>query len=385
MQTMRFIKIMLMSLLVNAPTFAMTPLTDDELQAEVGQALFNLSYVAPNQSGNPNTNIGFYRVGLQADLELNANIAKLKLGCGGANGADPNICDVDIDRLRFSGFANATNIYNDAAPVTDFLLKNPYIEFAIRNPNSASTREIVGLRLGALQAAGMMSFGERPYNADGTVAESTTLGGTGHTGINRLSADMDIYVSNGTIPTTLGNVTINENTPAGTNQTGGVTNVFLDQYFARASSMQIAPLKGKLSFLTATVQFNEDFRFIHNISVGTAATPANDFYISLSKLGDNLVRDVDGDDGTAANSDYDTDNKPLNANTWLKWQKLSAPTTWSAAGRGWWFSLPQVRVENFTTATKTLGLGDLDLFIKESNLDLKQLPVDNCYGSLTFC
>jgi len=50
MQTMRFIKIMLVSLLVNAPTFAMTPLTDDELQAEVGQALFNLSYVAPNRA-----------------------------------------------------------------------------------------------------------------------------------------------------------------------------------------------------------------------------------------------------------------------------------------------------------------------------------------------
>lgn len=366
-------------LFFNTSALAMTPLSDGELQAEVGQALFNINYVAPNQSGNPNTNIGFYRVGLQADLELNANINKLQLGCGGANGA--GVCDVDIDRLRFTGFANNTNIYNDAGPATDFLLRNPYIELAILNPNSASTREIVGLRLGALQAAGLMSFGERPYNADGTAAASTTLGAGGHTGINRLSADMDIYVNNGSVPTSLGTVAINQNSP----NTGD--NIFLDQYYSRASSMQLAPLRGRLVSLglNATIQFNEDFRFIHNIAIGSATNPANDFYISLSKLGDNLVRDVDGDDGTAANSDYDTNNKPVNANTWLKWQKLSAPTTWSAAGRGWWFSLPEVRVENFTTARKTLTLADLDLFIKETNLDLQQVPVDNCYGSLTFC
>ena len=76
------------------------PLTDTELSAETGQALFNMSYIAPSTSGNPQNDIGFYKVSMEAQLDLNANIRKFQLGCGGFKGVG---CDIDIDNVSFTG------------------------------------------------------------------------------------------------------------------------------------------------------------------------------------------------------------------------------------------------------------------------------------------
>lgn len=84
----------------------LTELNDAELSKVSGQALMSLSYIAPNDSVNKmqGQGIGFYKLGLEADLELNANIKKLQLGCGGVNGAGG--CDIDIDNLSLSGIAD---------------------------------------------------------------------------------------------------------------------------------------------------------------------------------------------------------------------------------------------------------------------------------------
>lgn len=353
----------------------MVSLSDQDLSKQTGQALLNLSNVAPGQAGNPNTDVGFYRLGMEAKLELNANIRKLQLGCGGANGA--GACDVDIDRLRFSGFTGTQNIRDDKGPLTDFVLNNPFIEFAIKNPNIASTRQIVGLRLGAAQAQGVMSFGERPYNTDGSSNEDTNV--ANHSGINRLTADMNLTVTNGKTPVTsfgipVGTATINKDSPAAGD------NVFLNQYFSRASSFEIAPLKARFNVLgiptNIEIRLLEDFRMIHSISIGSATTPADDFYISLSSLGDNLVEDKN-------TAEFASNFKPVNDTNWIKWQKTSG--TWSSSARGWSFSLPDVSVSNFTTDSVGLSGGG-GLFSKTlTNLDLNQVPVDNCYGGLTFC
>lgn len=349
----------------------MVALSDQDLGNQTGQALLNLSNVAPGQAGNPNTDVGFYRLGMEAKLELNANIRKLQLGCGGANGA--GACDVDIDRLRFSGFTGTQNIRDDKGPLTDFVLNNPFIEFAIKNPTSASTREIVGLRLGAAQAQGVMSFGERPYNADGTSDEDTNV--ANHSGINRLTADMNLTVTAGKSPISIfgipsGSATIEANKPA----TGD--NIFLNQYFSRASSFEIAPLKAEYIGLDISIRLLQDFRMIHSIAVGSATTPANDFYISLSNLGNNLVEDKNTDEFIA-------NFKPVNDASWIKWQKTNG--TWSPSARGWSFSLPDVSVSNFTTP-RISAFGGGGITTKTlTNLDLNQVPVDNCYGGLTFC
>ena len=65
--------------------------------------------IAPNDSANleklrdSSSNVGFYKLGLEAELEINANIRKLQLGCGGVNGAG---CDIDFDNVSLSGVAD---------------------------------------------------------------------------------------------------------------------------------------------------------------------------------------------------------------------------------------------------------------------------------------
>lgn len=194
----------------------MVSLSDEELAQTEGQALFNLSYLAPGQVGNPYnsaSNMGFYTFGIEAEVALNANIKNLQVGCGGTNGAGD--CDIDISNfslgcianssgacitvnptgiskpgaVRDCGTANCTTAtVNTAqqAQMKDFVLTNPFYQFAIRNPNSASLREIVGIRIGSATAKGPMSFGSL-----------NTFSGylTGGAHINML-ADTDVAVTN---------------------------------------------------------------------------------------------------------------------------------------------------------------------------------------------
>ncbi|MCF0263853.1 hypothetical protein KW868_05135 [Acinetobacter guillouiae] len=137
------------------PAASLIQLDDTELSEVNGQALMSLSYIAPVDSANKmqGESIGFYKLGLEADLELNANIKKLQLGCGGVNGAGS--CDIDFDNLSLSGVGDT----RDGRAGSSAKLTNPFIEFAIKNPNSSSTREVVGLRLSAEKALGMLTVG----------------------------------------------------------------------------------------------------------------------------------------------------------------------------------------------------------------------------------
>lgn len=133
-------------------------LSDTEMSDTQGQALFNLSYLAPNDAANleqarAGSNIGFYKLGLEAELELNLNARKLQLGCGGINGVGG--CDIDVDNLSLSGLGSTReDRASSSAKIT-----NPFMEFAIKNPNSASTREISGFRLSAEQVQGLLTAG----------------------------------------------------------------------------------------------------------------------------------------------------------------------------------------------------------------------------------
>ncbi len=135
-------------------------LSDEQLSETTGQALMTLSYIAPTDVTNleakrsgGDKNIGFYKLGLEAELELNANIRKLQLGCGGVNGAGE--CDIDIDNLSLSGMATTP----EGRVGSSAKLTNPFFEFAIRNPNSAATRSVTGLRISAEKALGLLTVG----------------------------------------------------------------------------------------------------------------------------------------------------------------------------------------------------------------------------------
>ena len=153
-------------------------MSDNELAATEGQALMSLSYIAPNDSTNleklrdSSSNIGFYRLGMEAKVELNANIANLQLGCGGANGA--GACDIDIKNVSLSGLNDGTvtsgaqlgsPTFNNPRASTSAQITNPFLEFAIRNPQTAATRQITGFRLSAEAIEGLLSLGLDNNNA----------------------------------------------------------------------------------------------------------------------------------------------------------------------------------------------------------------------------
>lgn len=394
----RYWSLMLAGLLATQLTYAHTStfqaMSETEMSDSVGQALFDLSYISPADQGNPNGNIGFYRLGIEADIELNANIGKLQLGCGGVNGA--GACDIDIDHVRLTGMVDTGTV--DAGPASDFLLKNPFYEFAIRNPESASTREIVGLRLGFMEAFGKMTLGE-PYNYNGQdLSFSSNNDPDMHTGINSISGDLGLALVNSQIPlltclfganagrtgcnlgipgVPLGNASIEADEPnVGDNR--------FNLALSRSDSVTLEGIKARYLAFSLNASWVESLKFVHEIALGNDAN-ANGKYdsgestkdfvlLSLSSLGDNHV----------LNNQFTNNNN-------LRWQRISNPAEWYVAPRGWSLSAPNsVTLGNTTTNAVYVGVGEAltalaGFTLGIGNLDAGLRPVDNCWGSLTFC
>lgn len=384
----------LASSLAYADVSGFQPMTNEEMSATAGQALFNLAYISPTDQGNPNRDIGFYRLGMEADLEVNANINKLQLGCGGVNGAGS--CDIDIDHVRLTGMVDTSSI--DAGPASDFLVKNPFLEFAIRNPDKAATREIVGLRLGFMEAFGKMTIGE-PYNYNSQDLSFTTNNDPdAHTGINSISGDLGLALVNSKIPlltclfganggrtgcnlgipgVPLGNATIEADQPnAGDNR--------FNLALGRSSAVALEGIKARYLGFSLNASWVESLKFVHEIALGNDTNhngkydpgeATQDFALfTLSALGDNTI---------AGN----TFSNPNN----LQWQRVSDPTQWYASPRGWSLSAPNsVALGNTTTNAVYVGVGEAltalaGFTLNIGNLDAGLRPVDNCWGSLTFC
>lgn len=402
--------------LLSPHVWSMQALTDGELSNLTGQTLLTMSFINSGGS-NPNTNIGFYKLGLEAKIEINANIKKLQLGCGGDKAAGTGgICDIDIDDVRLTGIvpslaAGASGV--DAGPASDFILNNPFIELAIRNPNSASTREMVGFRLGAASALGTMSFGNNP-----------TGDNTDDTGINSLSGQLPTTVLKGKIPirVTSGllfgtngfaytkeyNAVYDDIDPNNGNQDAGYCTNDCDAdnairgpiwpyqkqlVVSRAQTISldnnsksgrylnlyanVSSLIGNIKIKNIDAEISQGLRYIHEVKVqdlnGNAAT---DFSLSFQR--ENIVWKKSGialnggfgQSAGFAGANYDTYNAPAQA--------------------GWWLNLPQAEISNWTGAqlnlTSSQALSTLFGTKQDyTDLDLGQQAVDNCYGSLTFC
>ncbi|MNZ08785.1 hypothetical protein D3C78_256000 [compost metagenome] len=188
------ISILITATLGLSQSYAMTALNDEELAGVEGQSLMNLEF----QQGTNTTdaqgktynqsNIGFYKLALSAELELNANIKKLQLGCGGDNNSiRANSCDIDIDHIGLSGLPDDPNYTSDQRAATSALITNPFIQFAIKNPTSAATREVLGFRVSAEKIKGLMTLG----------TENTST----PNGINTFSGYMKTKTASGTAVT----------------------------------------------------------------------------------------------------------------------------------------------------------------------------------------
>lgn len=186
----------------------MTPMDDQALSETTGQAAYYTTYTAPSGSGTgaTPTDYGFFTLGLNATTSLNANIDHLQLGCGGVNGTG---CDIDINNLSLSGQGNGTDsngnpTFSNAGgrAATDATLTNPFIQLAIKNPNSLSTRQVVGINLGAQKVLGLLTAGtQNPSSLNGATTNPTGVG------INTLSGYMLVGKATGTAYTGYNNGT----------------------------------------------------------------------------------------------------------------------------------------------------------------------------------
>ena len=231
----------LVPLLATATVYAegLKALDDDQMSAQTGQALLNLSYIAPTDAANiestrsgGDNNTGFYKLGIEAEMELNANIKNLQLGCGGVNGA--GACDIDIKNLSLSGLNDGavgagaddegSPTFSAGRPATSAKITNPVIEFAIKNPDSAAGREMVGFRLSAESIEGLLTAGLE--NLDSPSATD---------GIQRLSGYMQVAGTTGdvdTLASTFGKGTQDCLPRSGCQALGGKVKTLLgDRYF----------------------------------------------------------------------------------------------------------------------------------------------------------
>lgn len=147
---MTFYLLMLLSASVYA---GLQSLDDDQLSGVSGQALF----MSQKEVSGSYT---YYKMGLDAQLDINANIAELKLG--ETSGAGAGI-DLWAKNLALGCVANASNVCVNSDTGTGtklkpFTLLRPFIQVATKGANAA-TREVVGIRLGAQNAVGPMSIG----------------------------------------------------------------------------------------------------------------------------------------------------------------------------------------------------------------------------------
>lgn len=135
----------------------MATLADSELSEVTGQALF-MSTKQTNTNGLGTTH-SFYRMGFDAQLELNTNIAELKLGETSTG------TDVWMKNLALGCVANSVGTCVDSTSGTGTQLKNftmlrPYVQLAFKNDGSRTSREVVGFRMGAENVSGPMSIGQ---------------------------------------------------------------------------------------------------------------------------------------------------------------------------------------------------------------------------------
>ena len=342
---------LLMLVCFGAPSLAMTEMTDENLDGVVGQSLFTSNTAS-------NAGFTFYRLGMDVEMLLNVNVNRLALGCDGVGGTGP--CDIELNRLRLAGIGATGS--GDTGPATDFMMRRPFLEFAIKN-DALATREVSGFRIGSMESLGSMTIGENPVTNN--LADDT--------GIVTLSGDMTVNVINATFTNVRACIGFLVSGVCIGGWINGSANVASHSQLLTLNRATVLPDLGPMTAqasgsllgltLTNTYLTGEPIRAIHRIDVqDTLGNPTKDFYISMQK-------------------------EPI------LWQKVSDSSfSGVTAQKGWWISIPQVVMSNITSSDQVSmdGLGAIGgaLFNTRVDItakDLGQVPVDNCWGTLTFC
>lgn len=147
--TTRFLLFFFLFLFSGLALSDLQAMDDSELSHITGQALF----VADKVTENGYT---FYRGGLDATLDLNMNVKNLELGR-----TDTGV-DLHAENMAFGCTWDGTNCVDSsqATGLKPFSLLRPYLQFAIKNDDDPTLREVVGIRLGAENVNGPLSIGK---------------------------------------------------------------------------------------------------------------------------------------------------------------------------------------------------------------------------------
>lgn len=358
------------------------PMSERAMSEVTGREFFVAEHFDGNAADNNPDNYNqfdYYRLMLNANLELNANIERLQLGCGGINDAlDPSVCDVDMEHVRLMGRGDDSgNPLSAGDEGSLFELTRPYLEFAIKNDDSKVNREVVGVKLGAQSADGYMGVGRRfPQGQNGcTDANEGPEAAACHSGLNAISGYLNTEMSAtfdaeilggalGSIESCFGNTTsITEGNDCGPSDT--FTTQFIGTRMKNITLLNKTLKADAIGLdITAHADVFEQLKFIH----GFALADTSDFAMSFQRERV-LYPGFEGNFPSIAVGQ--------GANDYPGYEGAPANT-------GWWFNVPYAAVTEAKGAT-SLSLDALSEGLNAVDADLGQAPPDNCFGTAEFC
>lgn len=401
----------------------MVELEDSDLREVSGQGLFVADMIRGDELTGANeysTPFNFYRVGMDGEMQLNLNMTKLQLGCGGVNDflSGHAGCDIDIDYVSMMG----RDGYKPGDPQSPVTLDRPYMEFAIKNDDTHTMREVVGIKIGAATVDGFMATGRRYYN--GVVNEENTGFGSTcnpsdfvganvvgcHSGLNSVSGFLGTDLSltmrvkaavAGLIPLDAWGCTGRTTTTVDECGTSQDESIFVDLAGTRMQSLGLRSAvltlngDGIVSLLQAIglndvyAQLNADARTVH----GLAFAETGDFFLSFqrepvaypryAKVSPTEEFTEQGLMGVALDACATTTHDTPRCHS-----AYAVP-----ANTGWWMNAPSAKLvdvfnDDFDLGNVSIG-GALELlgapgFLIE-NPELNFHRAQNCYGSSKFC
>ena len=153
------IAVFMMSAVFSASAFSLTELTEDEMGDISGQA----SLIGIDRYDFEGNN--FYRVQLDSVIDTSVNVDSLVLRDNLGN------AQIDVDNFSLSGGMDGQ--------VSSATITNPFVEFAFAgdiDDSTARNREIIGIRIGADNIDGTLSFGD-PQNLAAVTGSAATEDG----------------------------------------------------------------------------------------------------------------------------------------------------------------------------------------------------------------
>lgn len=425
--------IMLLAIAPVSLALTLQPLEESELRDVVAQGLILNDKITGTELTGANeysTPFNFYRMGLDGELEMNMNMSKIQLGCGGINDylTGQQGCDIDLDYVSLMG-RNGSELGD---PGSLFKLTRPYIEVAVKNDDTSTLREVAGIKIGAQKADGGMSIG-RVYGQSGIVNQenmlhrscdpSATTGSSVlgcHSGVNTVSGFLgtEMSLSMRVKATVCAGALIGEfclGLPIGLdawgcigrtateNDTCGTAKsdaLFIDIAGTRLNNLGLnaaqlklndAAIDGGLADLlgNAYASLDANTRLLHKITF----EDTSDFFLAFQRepiayprYSKTTPTQEFIDNGTLATA--------LDACAGTSYASARCDSAYSVpANTGWWMNAPSVKLNDVYNDNAQLGnltLGDaLSLLgapgykIEQANFKLE--PAPNCYGSTTFC